>query len=179
MRKWGFLAWAGVAMAVPAHAAVTASSDAGFVSENKVEIAADPAAVYALITAPGRWWNDAHTYSGDSANMTIDARAGGCFCEAIPAKSGAAGSVEHGRVVYAVPGKQLRLSAALGPLQSEAVVGTLDLTITPSGNGVKVVMTYVVGGYVRGGTAKLAPIVDQVLAEQLAGLKRAGEAPAR
>ena len=175
MRIIGFLAWTGAAMAAPAHAAVTASSDAGFVIENRVEIAADAAAVYGLIATPGRWWNDSHSYSGDSANMTIDARAGGCFCETIPAKGGAAGSVEHGRVVYAVPGKQLRLSAALGPLQSEAAVGTLDLAITPSGTGVTVVMTYVVGGYVRGGPAKLAPLVDQVLAEQLAGLKRAAE----
>lgn len=173
MRIFGFLAWAGASMGVPAHAAVIASSDAGFVSENMVEIAADAASVYALLATPGRWWSDSHTYSGDSANMSMDARAGGCFCETIPVKVGAAGSVEHGRVIYAAPGKQLRLSAALGPLQSEAAVGTLDLAIAPSGRGVTVVMTYVVGGYVRGGTAKLAPLVDQVLAEQLAGLKRA------
>ncbi|MFB0874746.1 MULTISPECIES: SRPBCC domain-containing protein [unclassified Sphingobium] len=179
MRIWGYLAWAGAAMAVPAHAAVTASGESGFVSENEVTIAADAATVYALIATPGRWWSDAHTYSGDSVNMTIDARAGGCFWETIPAKAGAAGSVEHGRVIYAAPGKRLRLSAALGPLQSEAAVGTLDLAITPSGNGVSVVMTYVVGGYIRGGTAKLAPLVDQVLVEQLAGLKRAAEAPVR
>lgn len=174
MRRIGLLAWAGAAVAAPAHAAVTASSDAGFVTENSVEIAADAASVYALMILPGRWWSDAHTYSGDSANMTIDARAGGCFCEALPAQQG---SVEHARVVQAMPGKRLRLSGALGPLQADAVVGTLDLTITPSGKGVKVAMTYVVGGYLRGGAAAIAPVVDQVLAAQLQGLKRAAEAP--
>ena len=75
-----------------------------------------------------------------------------------------------------MPDKQLRLSAALGPLQSEGVAGTLDVTIKPSGKGVRVTMTYVVGGYVRAGAAVLAPLVDQVLNEQLQGLKRAAEA---
>lgn len=77
-----------------------------------------------------------------------------------------------------MPGKQLRLSAALGPLQGDGVGGTLDFTITPSGKGVRVTMTYVVGGYLRGGSALMAPLVDRVLTEQLQGLKRAAEMPA-
>ncbi len=177
MRMIGLLGWAGAAMAAPAHSAVTATSDVGFVTESEVEIAADADAVYALSVTPGRWWADAHSYSGDSANMTIDARAGGCFCETLPAKSVAAGSVEHGRVVYVVPGRQLRLSGALGPLQADAAIGTLDLVLTPSGKGKKVRITYVVGGYLRARPAQVAPLVDQVLDEQLQGLKRAAEAP--
>lgn len=176
MRMIGLLAWAGAAMAAPAHAAVTATSDIGFATQSSVEIAAEPGAVYALLAVPGRWWDDSHTYSGDSANMTLEPRAGGCFCETIPDPSGKPGSIEHGRVIYAVPGKQLRLSAALGPLQSEGVVGTLDFSIQPKGKGVQVTMTYIVGGYLRGGPAAIAPIVDQVLNAQLQGLKRAGEA---
>jgi hypothetical protein len=78
-----------------------------------------------------------------------------------------------------MPGQRLRLSGALGPLQAEGVVGTLDFAITPARKGVKVVMTYVVGGYIRGGPRRIAPLVDQVLATQLAGLKRAAEASAR
>ncbi|QGP79878.1 SRPBCC family protein [Sphingobium sp. CAP-1] len=178
MRKLMILAWAGVAMAAPAHAAVTASGDTGFVTESSVDIAADAASVYALLGQPGRWWSDAHTYSGDSANMTIDARAGGCFCETIPARTGPAGTIEHARVLFAMPGRILRLSGGLGPLQSEGVAGTLNFAIAPSGKGVRVTMTYVVGGYLRGGTAAMAPLVDQVLNEQLQGLKRAAEAPA-
>ena len=176
MRMIGLLAWAGAAMAAPAHSAVTATSEIGFATQSSVEIAAEAGEVYALLAAPGRWWNDSHTYSGDSANMTLDPRAGGCFCETMPDPSGKSGSVEHGRVIYAVPGKQLRLSAALGPLQSEGVVGTLDFTIESKGKGVQVIMTYIVGGYLRSGPAAMAPIVDQVLNEQLQGLKRAAEA---
>ncbi|WP_019052932.1 SRPBCC family protein [Sphingobium xenophagum] len=176
MRIIGLLLWAGAAMAAPAHSAVTATSDIGFATQSSVEIAAEPGAVYALLAMPGRWWSDSHTYSGDSANMVLDPRAGGCFYEVLPNPSGKPGSVEHGRVIYAVPDKQLRLSAALGPLQSEGVAGTLDVTIKPSGKGVRVTMTYVVGGYLRAGAAVLAPLVDQVLNEQLQGLKRAAEA---
>lgn len=176
MRIIGLFAWAGAAMAAPAHSAVTATSDIGFATQSSVEIAAEAGAVYALLSAPGNWWNDGHTYSGDSANMSLDPRAGGCFCETLPDPSDKPGSIEHGRVIYAVPGKQLRLSAALGPLQSEGVVGTLDFTIQPKSKGVQVIMTYVVGGYLRAGPAAIAPIVDQVLDEQLQGLKRAAEA---
>ncbi|MFC3440313.1 SRPBCC domain-containing protein [Sphingobium rhizovicinum] len=177
MRIFGLLAWAGAAMAAPAHAAVTGSSTVGFATESSVEIAADPARIYALLTTPGDWWNDAHTYSGDSANMTVDARAGGCFCETIPSKGGAPGSIEHARVIYAVPGQRLRFSGAFGPLQTEGVAGTLDFAIASAGKGARVTMTYVVGGYLRMGADKMAPLVDQVLGEQLAGLKKAAESP--
>jgi hypothetical protein len=179
MRIMAFLAGVGAAMAAPAPAAVTSSSDWGFATESSAEIAAGADIVYALLAQPGRWWEGSHSYSGDAANMTIDSRAGGCFCETIPAKAGPAGTVEHARVIQAMPGQRLRLSGALGPLQAEGVVGTLDFAITPARKGVKVVMTYVVGGYIRGGPRRIAPLVDQVLATQLAGLKRAAEASAR
>lgn len=179
MRIMAILAGVGAAMAVPAPAAVTSSSEWGFATESQVEIAAGADAVYALLAQPGRWWEDSHTYSGDSANMAIALHAGGCFCEALPAKTGPAGTVEHARVVQAMPGQRLRLSGALGPLQGEGATGTLDVAIAPSGKGVKVVMTYVVGGYIRGGPAAIAPAVDQVLRAQLAGLKRAAETPTR
>ena len=176
MRKIMALGWAGAAMVAPAHSAVTASDDIGFAVENSVEVAADAATVYRLLGQPGRWWSSDHSYSGDAANLRLQPVAGGCFCETLPHADGPAGSVEHARVIQAVPGKRLRLSGALGPLQAEAVTGTLDFDIVPAGKGVRVTMTYGVGGYIRMGSARIAPIVDGVLAEQLAGLKRAAEA---
>ncbi|BAI95483.1 ATPase [Sphingobium sp. TA15] len=175
MRKIVALGWAGAAMAAPAHSAVTASSDAGFAVENSVQVAADAATVYRLLGQPGRWWNGAHSYSGSAANLRLEPVAGGCFCEALPGEEGRVGSVEHARVIHAAPDRQLRLSGALGPLQAEAVTGTLTFDIAPSGKGVRVVMSYVVGGYIRMGAARIAPVVDKVLAEQLAGLKRVAE----
>lgn len=175
MRIFGVLAWAGAAMAAPAHAAVTGSSAIGFATESSVEIAADAGRVYALLITPGRWWSDGRSYSGDSANMTIDPRAGGCFCETIPSKDDPSGTIEHTRIICAMPGQRLRSSGGFGPLQSEGMAGTLDIAITPAGKRVKVTMTYVVGGYLRAGPDKIAPLVDQLLREQLAGLKRAVE----
>ncbi|WP_242125614.1 SRPBCC family protein [Sphingobium sp. Sx8-8] len=178
MRKIIALGWAGAAMVAPAHGAVTASSDIGFAVENSVDVAADAGTVYRLLGQPGRWWSKEHSFSGNAANLSLKPVAGGCFCETVPGQGGQAGSVEHARVVYAAPDRQLRLSGALGPLQAEAVTGTLNFDIVPAGKGVRIVMSYVVGGYVRMGTAKIAPVVDRVLAEQLAGLKRAAEAAA-
>ncbi|MDX3910560.1 MAG: SRPBCC domain-containing protein [Sphingobium sp.] len=172
-----FLSLASAALlASSATASVTSASDAGFDTVSTVEIAASPADVYAVLVTPARWWVAAHSYSGKAANLSINPQAGGCFCESLPATAlTGAGSVEHARVLYAQPASTLRLSGALGPLQAEAAVGTLTFTLEPAGQGTKVTMSYVVGGHIRGGAAAVAPIVDQVMAQQLHGLKAAAE----
>ena len=161
-------------LAQPAAAEVVASSESGFVVRETADVPADPAATWAALIAPQNWWNKAHTFSGDSANLYLDAQGGGCFCEKLPLKDGApgtrGGSVAHMRVVYADPGKALRMVGALGPLQSEALTGTLTVTLKPGGAGTRIVMEYVVGGYMRYKVEEIAPAVDKVLAEQLAGL---------
>ncbi len=68
---------------------------------------------YAALLLPARWWSSDHTFSGSAANLVLDARAGGCWCETLPG----GGSVEHLRVAYVSPGKTLRLRGALGPFQ--------------------------------------------------------------
>lgn len=166
------------AWAFPAGAAVTSSDASGFAIENSAAIAADRADLFALLAQPGRWWNSDHTYSGDARNMTLDPAVSGCFCERIPGRDGAPdGVIEHARIIYAAPPAVLRMVGSFGPLQAEAVVGTLTFAIKPGaeGKGSAVTMTYVVGGYVRGGADKLAPVVDMVMGQQLAGLKRAAE----
>ena len=71
------------------------------------------------------------------------------------------------RVVYLAPGSTLRMSGALGPLQSEAVTGVLTMTLTADGEMTRIGWEYVVGGYARMPLAELAPLVDQVVGEQL------------
>jgi hypothetical protein len=170
MRLIGSLA--ALAFAAPVAAEVTASSETGFVSRNSVEVKASPQESWKALILPGSWWNGDHTYSGDAANMWMDAQATGCFCEKIPLANGApagqrAGSVEHMRIVYADAGKVLRMSGGLGPLQSEAVNGTLTITMKPVDGGTRILWEYVVGGYMRYKTEEIAPSVDKVLAEQL------------
>ena len=147
----------------PASAAVKSATPAGFEIETKVVVPASPAEAYAALGRIGEWWNPAHSYSGKAANLKLDPRVGGCFCET----TDGGGSIEHLRVVYAQPGQLLRLQGGLGPLQAEAAAGTLTWALKPVAGGTEVTQNYVVGGYIRGGAEKLAPLVDGVLAEAL------------
>jgi hypothetical protein len=167
MRHRGIIALALAAAPLPAAAEVTASSEAGFVSHNEVLVAVGPQAAWEALVAPAGWWNGEHTYSGDPANMRIELKPGGCFCERVP-ESG--GEIEHMRVIYLAPGSTLRMSGGLGPLQSEAVTGVLTMTLTPDGEKTRIGWDYVVGGYSRMPLAELAPLVDQVIGEQLSRL---------
>ena len=57
----------------------------------------------------------------------------------------------------------------------EAVTGTLDIALYPAGEDVRATISYVAGGYMRMRPAQIAPIVNKVLAEKLARLKRTAE----
>jgi uncharacterized protein YndB with AHSA1/START domain len=144
----------------------------GFEVLNTLTIEAPPERVYAALGEIGHWWSSSHTFSRDSANLSIELRAGGCFCERL--KDG--GSVQHLIVVYAAPGQGLRLRGALGPLQAEGVDGALGWSLKPTEGGTSVTQSYVVGGYLRSGMEQWAPKVDNVLHEQLDRLKRYVEA---
>lgn len=147
---------------------VADSSASGFTVKNTVTIAAAPAEVYRNLIKIGRWWNPAHTFSGDSRNLSIEDEAGGCFCEELQG----GGSFQHLGVVMADPGKTLRLVGALGPLQSMAVTGSMTWSLSRAENATKLELSYAVGGYHPGGLEGLAPLVDRVLLEQLIRLKR-------
>ena len=85
--------------------------------------------VYRELGQGRRWWDPAHTWSGSARNLKLEPKAGGCFCE----KLADGGSVQHGRVIFAQPGKLLRLEGALGPLQDMAVTGVLSFNLAPDG----------------------------------------------
>ena len=162
--------------AAPAHAEVVASTDSDFATRAEADILADPFAVWAALIVPAKWWNAAHTWTGKSANLYIDSQATGCFCELLPAPEGAPegirrGSVEHLHIVAAMPGKLLRLTGGLGPLQAEPVRGVLTITLKPGEAGAThVTFDYKVGGLMTLKGGEIAPEVDRVLSEQLAGL---------
>jgi uncharacterized membrane protein len=154
--------FAALMLAGAAQAEVVEQTDGGFRTRNVVEISAPADRVYAALGEVGRWWNGAHSYSGNAANLTMPLTAGGCFCETV-----GKGGVRHGVVVQALPGQLVRIEGALGPLQDEGASGALSFAIRPKGAGVEVVQTYNVGG-LRPATAKgFAAPVDQVVREQL------------
>lgn len=175
MKHW----FAGLALAaslaVPASAEVISSSEAGFVIRLSTEVTAKPDDAWKTLVSPAEWWNKDHTWSGDAANLYIDSQATGCFCEKLPpAKDAPAGrrpgSVEHLRIVHVDPGKVLRMTGALGPLQSEALDGTMTITLKPVNGKTRILLEYIVGGFMRFKPDQIVPAVDKVLAEQLGRL---------
>jgi len=78
--------------------------------------------------------------------------------------------VLHAKVLRVLPGRQLRLSGGLGPLQALPVSAILDITLTPEREGTRVLLTYHVGGPASADLGRLAPLVDAILADALARL---------
>ncbi|QCI94444.1 SRPBCC family protein [Novosphingobium sp. EMRT-2] len=160
------------AITMPASAEVTAQSDVGFVVREVADVSATPAETWRAMTAPGAWWSSAHTFSGSGTNLSLSPTVGGCFCERFPPPKGTpatqpAGGVQHMRVIYVEPNRVLRLSGALGPLQSEALTGTLTMALRATDTGTHITWEYVVGGYMRYKVDQIAPAVDRMLAEQI------------
>ena len=152
-----------LASAVPAQAEVVQASASGFVVGGSATTAASAEEIWYFLVEPARWWSGEHSWSGDAANLRLAPEAGGCFCELLPQ----GGSVEHMRVIYATPGEMLRMAGALGPLQGEAVVGTLTIELSTATGGTEVSWAYVAGGHSRTAFPDMAGAVDMVLGEQM------------
>ncbi len=157
------LAWPGAAP--PATAEVVARTAAGFELKWSRTVTADPGRSYAAATRRvGRWWSPDHTYSGVSRNLSLEPRAGGCFCERLAKR----GSVQHLQVAYVVPGNTLRMLGGLGPLQELGASGVLTWHFAQvDGGGTRIDWTYRVTGLDGPAAAKLGAVVDQVLGTQL------------
>lgn len=162
-----------LAAPLPAAAKLIDQSDAGFTTAHSARVAAPPEDVWKMLRMPQTWWSGEHSWSGKAENLWMDTQAGGCFCEKLPGAEGQFGSVQHARILFAKPGELLRLSGALGPLQGEAVTGTLTIQIKPTAEGSSIRFDYVVGGYMRVKVADVAPAVDAVIGQQIAGLAKA------
>jgi hypothetical protein len=162
------LAMAGFALPAhaPAYADVKSAAADGMVLQIKGEVALPRDAAWSRLLNPGEWWSSAHTYSGDAKNLSVDAVAGGCWCELWEG-----GEVEHGRVVYLSLNQSIRYNAPLGPLQGLGVSAVMTFTLADGAAAGSTALTVdmVVVGSSLSGLDKLAPIVHQVLAEQVKG----------
>ena len=151
-----------IAIAAPTVSAeIVQVSPAGVILQHRYEIDATPGEAWQVLIHPETWWPQDHNWSGDSSNMSLAAEAGGCFCE-----EWEGGSVEHGRVVFAVAPRLLRLEAALGPLQEMAVSAVLTVSLEPTESGTKAVVTYRISGDGLHAMDQLAPVVDRVVGQQ-------------
>ncbi|WP_417623177.1 SRPBCC family protein [Parasphingorhabdus sp.] len=175
MKKLAFrtiLGMAALCSMTGAQAEVTNTADNGFTVQHQTVISGDTEAVWKAMIAPSQYWSADHSWTGNAENFYLVPQAGGCFCELIRTTSvenikSSDGSIQHMRVIYAHNNRMLRLSGALGPLQGEAVIGTLTMLLQPQGDATVVRFTYKVGGYMEFPIDEIAPAVDGVIGEQL------------
>jgi hypothetical protein len=161
--------------AASAQAAVKDATPSGFTIENSQVVPVDADTAWrALVDDVGRWWPKDHTWWGDAANLSIDARAGGCFCERQGAQQ-----AQHMIVVFVDPGQTLRMTGGLGPLQGMGLHGALEFRFAAVEGGTKITLWYRAGGYTPDDLGKFAAVVDQVQALQLGGLAEHLRAKAR
>lgn len=150
-----------------ARAEIKDASPSGFTIENVRTVPVDAATAFRAATQEvDRWWPRDHTWWGAESKLTIEARAGGCFCER-------AGEREalHMLVSFVDPGRTLRLVGGLGPLQGMGLHGALEFRFEPlDAGGTEITMFYRAGGYTPDDLSKFAPVVDKVQGLQLGGL---------
>ncbi|MBC7768002.1 MAG: SRPBCC family protein [Phycisphaerales bacterium] len=154
----------------PARAEVVSASPGAFFIQAETEVPVPPEEAWRALTSLNRWWNSTHTYSGDARRLSLEARAGGCWCERWDGQS-----VEHARVVLVMERegvRTLRAVGGLGPLQDMGAIGVMTFTVAPHASGAKITMTYRVAGEPGLNLEPLAPLVDQVLVEQIGRLSR-------
>src|SRR5512139_2543027 len=150
-------------LAAPASAEVVSADDHGFEIRHSVNLVIPQPEAFAAFGRVANWWSGEHTYSGDASRMSLQLRAGACFCETLDG----GGGVEHMRVAYLQPGERIVLTGSLGPLLYEATSGVMDVKVERIPGGSRVTMNYRAAGLAKGGAAGMAPLVDQVLGEQM------------
>ena len=161
------VALASLAAAGPAPAAVIDATPNGFTIENTADVPADAMTAWkSLVDDVGAWWPRDHTWWGEASELTIEPRAGGCFCE----RKGEQQAL-HMLVTFVDPGRLMRLTGGLGPLQGMGLHGALEFRFAPTAQGgTSITMFYRAGGYTPDDLSKFAPVVDKVQALQLGGL---------
>lgn len=149
-----------LALGVTTNAAggVTESSSDGFTISLSQESQRSDAELWQRLQHPEIWWSSAHSWSGDAANMSVEMRAGGCWCERV-----GDGVVVHGRILRIDAGRAVLFDAPLGPLNEAAVSTRLSWRVENQ----RVVWRYQVFGALPMPVEQLAPLVEGVLAEQL------------
>jgi hypothetical protein len=138
----------------------------GFTLRNELVVDATRAEAWAAaVDNIDKWWNPAHTISGNASLLTIDARPLGCFCE------DTGGGVVHLLVTTVSRDVSLRMTGGLGPLGLMGVNGNMTWDFFDVDGGTKIRFMYAVGGYSPDGLDSIADAVDAVLADALSRLK--------
>lgn len=149
-----------------AQAEVKDVSADGFTIENSETVPVDAMTAWnALVDDVGRWWPKDHTWWGDASRLSIQPRAGGCFCEINGARQ-----AWHMTVTFVDPGRTLRMTGGLGPLQAMGINGALEFRLAPADKGTRITLYYRAGGYTPDDLTQFVPVIDKVQGAQLRGL---------
>ncbi|MET1161618.1 MAG: SRPBCC domain-containing protein, partial [Pseudoxanthomonas sp.] len=155
---------AGVACS-PAQARIVDQAPNGFTIENSEWVAADPQTAWKGFLQVGKWWPADHSWWGDASRLSISDKAGGCFCEINGAQQ-----AWHMTVTFVDPGKLMRMTGGLGPLQGMGLSGALEWRFAKENGGTRITLWYRAGGYTPDDLGKFVPVVDKVQGLQLGGL---------
>jgi len=155
-------------------AEVTQSDASSFTLAQRIIVIADQPASFQALLHPEHWWKQEHTWSGSAGNLSLDPRAGGCWCE-----RWSGGQVEHARVLFLRNGSMLRLQGGFGPMQAMAVTGVLEFQLTPGKDGTQIDLSYRVTGAGSSKLDAMAPLADQMFQQQMASLKALLDAQGR
>lgn len=148
-------------------AEVVSQAGHGFHIKSTVNVPVSAIDAYRAFLQVSDWWIEDHTWFGSSENLSLQPVAGGCFCEVNGEQQ-----VQHMTVSYVNPGKALRMTGGLGPLQQMGVSGTLSYQFVGiSEHESLIVQEYRVSGFYPEGLDSLASVVDGVQSAQLNSLK--------
>ena len=117
-------------LAESAPAEVLGAAAHGFRIQIDSTINAEPHQVYEAFVDIAKWWDKNHTYSGRAENLYFETKPKGWFGEKLPN----GGFVRHMQIVYLEPGKEIRMSGGIGPLQELGVAGALTVKLRKAMN---------------------------------------------
>ncbi|TQV88347.1 SRPBCC domain-containing protein [Aliikangiella coralliicola] len=164
MKKFVFLLT--LVLSFNLQAELISQDDYGFEIKIEKTVPVSQAKAYQQFLNVGQWWNAEHTWFGRSENLSIEAKAGGCFCEFNGDKQAL-----HMLVSYVHPNNEIRMIGGLGPLQGLGVHGGMSWRFVKiDENKTKIIFNYKVVGRMEGGLKTLGPVVDGVLNIQIMGL---------
>lgn len=153
---------------------VVAKGETGFNLKITGEVGISPQEAYEQFIRVDEWWVESHSWFGSRKNFSLEAKAGGCFCEINGEQQ-----VLHMMVTFVNPGEEIKMVGGLGPLQMMGLHGGMSwrFEALEDNNGTRIVQTYNVSGWAPGGLLDLADIVDAVQTSQLNALIKQIESP--
>lgn len=127
--------------AAPASAEIVSRGENAFTLRFAVGVEAAREDIVAAVGRIPAWWDPAHTYTGDGANLSLTFEPGGCWCERL-----ADGTVfEHARIV-SISDEAVVMNAPLGPLNGRATQADLTWSVGPETPQARVSLEFVVAG---------------------------------